>query len=702
MHLHWYHAAILVPLLACSGGKASGQGGQGGGKGASTGTTMTAGAGPGGSGSDAGNPTDVVGLAVSPPSATLTSTDGSMPTQTFSLLAVLRNGQMAPISTGTWSPSQDFLGALAVDTVSGEATFTANGIAGGTDTITAGAVAFDGSPLTATAKVTVQVQHTVVTPGAPAGAAATFAGATPDPTGMDAGLDYPLDGAFMPNNVAPIDVQWENGAANDLYRVTLATPHATVTAYVLNTGAGFTFDWPVDAASWRTIAESDPGQPATVAVDLLHTATNTLVTGKPVSIRIAQGSLYGQVYYWAISEGLLQTIAADTAARSPVMASPPTGCVACHTISRDGRYLGASLEGNPRQLTVFDLTDAAALAASPAQPLFTPSLAEVFSTFSADGTLLLTSGYGSAQGGGDGNDGFQLLVAATGAAAPSSGLPTDQHVTHPDWSPDGKNVVYVGNTAGETDGYYSHYTSSDIFVMPVSGGSTPAFGAPVMIHHGAAAMGGAESGSADAHPTWSPDAKLVAFQHGQVAYSQFNPNGALYAIAPTAGSNPVRLDKANGGASGTSAFWPTFSPFSTTEGGAVYYWLAFFSQRDYGNAQAGTKGSTRRQLWVTAVRAGGGAGDPSSVPYWLPGQDTKSENAAARWAPTACRANAASCQVSSECCSGNCLPSAGGSFVCQTPPVSQCHTLGQLCGGSADCCNGLTCVGNVCGPPPPP
>jgi hypothetical protein len=698
MRFHWYHAALVLPLLACSSAKSSATGGHGGAGAGGTGGAAEGGSGTGGT--STGSPTDILGLIVSPQTATLTSTNGTMPTQVFSLIAVQRNGQQVPLTTGTWTPTQDFLGAVAVDGATGDATFTANGVAGGTATITAAAPGVGGGILQATATVTVQVQRTVITPGAPASAPATFGAATTSTSGMGAELLYPLDGAYMPNNVAPIDVQWANGAAGDLYRVTLVTPHASVAAYVLNSGAAFTFDWTPDAASWRTLAESDPGQPAAVAVDLLQSSTSTLVPGAPVHVRFAQGSLYGQVYYWAISEGLLQTISADTGTRSPVMANPPTGCVACHTISRDGRYLAGSLDGSPRQLTVFDLTDTAALAASPAQSVFPPSLSEVFATFNDDGTLLLTSGYGSAQGGGDGNDGFNLISATTGMTAPSTGLPTSLHVTHPDWSPDGSKVVYVGNTSGETDGYYSHYTNGDVFVMPVTGGATPVFGAPALLHTGASAMAGAEGGAADAHPTWSPDGALVAFQHGQVAYSQFNPNGAVYVIGGSPGSTAVRLDNANGGPNGTSAFWPTFSPFTTTEGGATYYWLAFFSQRDYGNTQVGTKGTTRRQLWVTAVRAGGGSADPSSVPYWLPGQDSTSENAAARWAPTACRANAASCQVSSECCSGNCLPTAGdaGSFTCQTPP-NQCHTQGQLCGGAADCCAGLTCTGNVCGTP---
>jgi hypothetical protein len=61
--------------------------------------------------------------------------------------------------------------------------------------------------------------------------------------------------------------------------------------------------------------------------------------------------------------------------------------------------------------------------------------------------------------------------------------------------------------------------------------------------------------------------------------------------------------------------------------------MVFYSLRDYGNAQAGTKGTKRRQLWVTAIdKSKLGSGDPSSVPYWLPDQDPKTENMSAFWA----------------------------------------------------------------------
>ncbi|HET6610600.1 MAG TPA: hypothetical protein VFG83_01360, partial [Kofleriaceae bacterium] len=61
-------------------------------------------------------------------------------------------------------------------------------------------------------------------------------------------------------------------------------------------------------------------------------------------------------------------------------------------------------------------------------------------------------------------------------------------------------------------------------------------------------------------------------------------------------------------------------------------WLLFYTIRDYGNAQAGTKGAQRRQMWVTAIDATPEPGqDPSHVPYWLPGQDVATQNMSGFW-----------------------------------------------------------------------
>ncbi len=155
-----------------------------------------------------------------------------------------------------------------------------------------------------------------------------------------------------------------------------------------------------------------------------------------------------------------------------------------------------------------------------------------------------------------------------------------------------------------------------------------------------------------------------------------------------------RLDNANGGVDTTDSFQPHFSPFRA--GG--FYWVSFLSRRDYGNAQVGTRGTGRQQIWVAAISEDiQASGDPSQVGYWLPGQSTTSQNISAYWAPRPCRSEGTSCAVGSECCSGDCRAGDGG-LVCSPPPPERCRRSGETCGGTGDCCpgEGLVCSQNVC------
>jgi len=140
-------------------------------------------------------------------------------------------------------------------------------------------------------------------------------------------------------------------------------------------------------------------------------------------------------------------------------------------------------------------------------------------------------------------------------------------------------------------------------------------------------------GLANAWPSWSPDSKWIAFGRGTNSRGRNDSMSLVFPgslqIIPRAGGTAVRLDKANGGVTEDS-YLPNFSPFD--EGG--YYWLAFYTTRDYGNVQAGTKGTGRRQIWVTAVsNSFDGTTDPSNVAYWLPDQDNQTDNMSGYWAP---------------------------------------------------------------------
>jgi hypothetical protein len=129
-------------------------------------------------------------------------------------------------------------------------------------------------------------------------------------------------------------------------------------------------------------------------------------------------------------------------------------------------------------------------------------------------------------------------------------------------------------------------------------------------------------------------------------------------------------------------------------------WIAFTSGRDYGNAEAGTLGAPAafgRQIWVTAITLPNDEiptsidGDPSQVPFWLPGQNTTLENLGAYWAPLPCVATGEGCSLSSECCSAYCTAS-----ICEPTPADSCREVTESCGSSDECCRGLVCLGNTC------
>ncbi len=623
-----------------------------------------------------------VRVTITPASATLTSTNGSRPTQAFTAQLTYDDGSMGPASVTDWSLDSRTVGDI--DPAGG--VFTANGVVGGTATVTVVATTTAHGTFTAMATPEVVLERTFIGTGVPMDVAMTFAAATPvtDPM-REAGLVYPLDHAVMPQNVYPADIQWTRGAAGDLVRITMTKPSISATAYVIDDG---NHHWLADADAWRSLAQTNPDVAATIRADRIDPGTGELVRGTDLHITFARAALTGSVYYWAIALGRIIRIDDGTATRVSFMPNPPAApqdgahCVGCHSVSPSGRYMVGRLGGGNNGGTVFDLTTD--LTANPAPSLWPASSAAYwwFSTWSPDETRVAVT---FAEGGAGGQ--LRFLDPTNGAFIVPAGMPSD--ATHPAWSHDGARIAYSANVNGWGGGY----SIGDLAILPVTGVDT--VGAPTVIHHGSDLAGAVPPGNADAYPTWSPGDTAIAFCHGSGPRSD-SDLAALYIMAPD-GTGVVRLDNASGGPGGDRSYQPRFSPF--TQGG--YFWLSFLSRRDYGNAQVGTAGTARQQIWVTAISTTGTTGgtDPSAVSYWLPGQDTASQNISAYWAPRACRADGASCTVGSECCGGDCTPDpVTHALVCSPPPPERCHHATETCTTDADCCasDHLACVNHVC------
>jgi hypothetical protein len=247
----------------------------------------------------------------------------------------------------------------------------------------------------------------------------------------------------------------------------------------------------------------------------------------------------------------------------------------------------------------------------------------LFSTFNPDASRLLVNV----------GTGLKLLDPKTGATLPTAGTPLPTaNVAHPTWSPDGTLVAFINNISGST--WAVDYTSGDLQLLPVVGADT--FGAPMPL---VANSTGDPAFKAPSWPSFSPDSQWIAYAAGinsrarqtitdpQTGMTTVNTYpGALFLVSRNGGA-PTRLDVTC--AAARNCYLPNFSPYDS--GG--FLWMVFYSLRDYGNAQAGTKGTSRRQMWVTAIdKSKLGTADPSRVPYWLPDQDPKTDNMSAFWA----------------------------------------------------------------------
>ncbi|HXU68753.1 MAG TPA: hypothetical protein VN947_05465 [Polyangia bacterium] len=558
----------------------------------------------------------LMSIEVQPANATIAIDNGSGNAPIgYTAIGHFANGTMQPLADAVFSLDDvgSRLGAFA------GAQFTASGGAAGTGHVTASSQNVSGST-----GVTVTVHRVTLGPGVPPDAPGKLGG-TAAPGALSPLIDYPLDGAVMPQSVVSPDVQWEGTAAmGDLFHVKLVAGAATVEA-IVNYDATFTWDYQPSATDWSLLALSAGTTPIAVTVDHWDAASG-LEGSNPVRVNIAAAEVRGAIYYWDLSEGKMQRI--DDSGRNLAIPNPPPSpsdatnhCVACHTISRDGRYLAGELWGGGLSGAVFDLSNPAVTTGNPA-PTLAPvnTYTSLFATFNPDASRLIINNGTS----------LALLDPMTGMAVPTQGTPLPTaNAAHPTWSPDGTLIAYVKDTDGT---WAVDYTTGNLATIAVTPGDT--FGAPTTIVANAT---GDPQFKAPSWPSFSLDSQWIAYAAGTNSRGRNAVGmppvetvypGALFLVG-RAGGTPVRLDNACSGK--IQCYLPCFSPYDS--GG--YFWLVFYSLQDYGNAQAGTKGTQRRQMWVTAIdksKLGTGV-DPSSTPYWLPEQDPKTENMSAFWAP---------------------------------------------------------------------
>jgi hypothetical protein len=639
------------------------------------------GPGPDLGGGDAAPGKPITSITVDPPTALLEVLNGAIVTQQFKATAHFSDGSTQPLTNVGWTATNAPVGGI-----SGQGLYTPRGGQGGVVTINATAGTSKGS-----AQLTVKIHVTDNSANADAGTQGALKGASnPDATVV---WEYPYDTTVFPRGINAPVLMWKNAAAADVYYVHVKSPTYELESFsTAPPPSRFT----IGPQTWTDFSNSTTGA-ADVQVARWDGKAATVVTHQTWSI--ADGSMRGTIYYWAINAGRVLRIKPGASAPDDFLAGLTVGgraqyCPSCHTVSANGGALVMNISADPT-------------APWPNEDSMNYSLTSSSSSY--DG-MHVTTGMSQWAEAAVTPDGKTIVenwapLRGTNASAQSGAFDsaTAQPIAGsnldalkpwmPSFSPDNKLFLYVHETSGDLRGMDwdgAHATNDRLIVGKGSDSSVASI----------------------QFPTASPDHKWVVYQRGPGLGSLGIP-GNLY-IAPTDGSGAeTRLANLNGDAypfaegarDKNLSFEPTFAPVAA--GG--YFWVVFHSRRTYGNVLTGAaftaEGQGTKQLWVAAIDQTPGAGkDPSHPAFWLPGQDPTTLNMRGYWALDPCKGDGQGCASGTECCGGFCDGSGdGGAPVCGSQSGA-CSQNGDRCTTTADCCNaplGVTCINSVCSEPTP-
>ena len=610
-------------------------------------------------------------------------------------------------------------------------------------------------------------------------------------------LVYPADGVLIPPNMGLISVQWRpNGAPFTMYEIDFSSPPNTDWRIVTKCSPSYQTtdmqtspakpsggcEFPIQGASWSFLSGANHGgNPVSITVRGTTDGICASSSANTIHLSFADEALLGTYYYWKSTVSPSGTggqiwsklFGAPNVPEVNITSNVNAGgttlnatCNGCHALSRDGSRMLVYSDDNDSDDEYSDiggsLLDLTTMPASEIGVGVTGARSggqpPGFSTINPPATFYVTSNglplttagaAGGGRGGGTTSAGYSVAVPSN-ALSLWNGMGTvvgpvplgaaTVRPTMPDWSIDGKTIVYVQPQAvAQWDGTArnddDHIFGGSLYTVPYTGNGT----------FGAASVFLQSNGENNYYPSYSPDAtpsappSFIIFDRAPLDMSAgsltacttgsspmcpndsfSNPAARLMLIGATAsGGTPIDLEKANGSPASQplplSNSYPRWAPFVQTYKGNKILWFTFSSTRDYGlrvlNHKTGmfqcypadaleTPGAAHGggfgplcqepQLWMAPLTFSENSGtkDPSYPAFWIPYQDMTTHNHTAQWTEQAAP-------------------------PMQPPPVGcQCSMANGPCGAAnqCGCCGpttnpvgpaGLVCLGtNICALPP--
>ncbi|MCK6502082.1 hypothetical protein L6R53_01525 [Myxococcota bacterium] len=394
---------------------------------------------------------------------------------------------------------------------------------------------------------------------------------------------YPEDGVNLPRNTPGITFQWAPPAkvTPESWRLRFRSALTEVTVYTAASS------WTADEETWQAITSTNAG--GSLDLSLAAVAAGTVYEALPREVTVNRLDARGAIVYWSSSAGGFMEIPYGEPAQDYLTQAQTGYCVACHAISAQGD-VAFTYDGGNGRLGVKDAEGQDLVAYDSEQY-------GNFKAWSPDGSRMLSTFFGD----------LRLWDATTWTVLGS--LPITGGTTHPDWSPDGTQVVFTHTDALTYDWVFS---GGSIAVVPVL--ADDQWG-PMQVLYTPPAGWNAY------YPAFSPDGEWISFNLS--TGDSYNDLDAELWVIPAAGGAAIRLDAANQGASLTNS-WSRWGPLPDDD----ILWLAFSSTRAYGAVTVGNP-----QIWVAAFDPAVAevGGDPSYPAFWLPDQDPAQNNHVPVW-----------------------------------------------------------------------
>jgi hypothetical protein len=510
-----------------------------------------------------------------------------------------------------------------------------------------------------------------------------------DPT-----LVYPVNDTMFPQNIYRVLFQWQKRTLT-YFQLSFTSPTLKMNVYTdgvqatcvqAQTGGAC---WESTKANWQLLAGLNAGQDVTLKIRGVASPTATTVyESRAYTIHFSRQPVPGALYYWSTTVAGVRRGALGDPGPTSFLTPPQANnkCVACHTLSRNGKKLAADVGGE--NLTVVDVSPT-----TPPPVVFgaigTPAVdyPSSWATFNPTTTRVIGS-KGGVLTVRDGSTGAAVPIVNTNGANSANGLilPNNEDGFQPDWAPDGAHVVFSRGAGKDRGG------ATSIAWVSVNGDT---------FSNLQDVFARASNNELLGYPMFNPTSNYIAFVRGpKIEKDLFDQ---IWLVPAQAAGTPQLLVRANtlvndyaapNPPTATSCSnadltrciennMPTWAPAANEP---QLQWIAFASQRDYGFVlrNGSTFGSRKQQLWIAAIDTSKlGNGDPSFPAFRVPFVELTENAHRPFWAEDAinppdagappgdggaCLPLGANCLSGAPCCGGDiCTPDNQGNYVCLSP-----------------------------------